>query len=81
MRLMKGSVMFKKRAITVRLNKIEDEEVEVTPCRCKSFEKNADTIRKNLEGLGAKMFLGVCVYMILDTYRQVAVAKAVYHPE
>lgn len=72
--------MLKKRAITVRLNKIEDEDAE-HPCNCKSFEKKADTIRKELEGLGAKMFLGMCIYMILDTYRQVRVAQAVYHPE
>lgn len=40
------------------------------------FERKADHVLSQLEDLGAKMFLGICVYVVLDTFRQVQVAKA-----
>ena len=40
------------------------------------FERRADQVLFRLEDLGAKMFLGVCAYILLDTFRQVKVEHA-----
>lgn len=40
------------------------------------FERKAYIAKRAIESTAAKMFAGVCVYIVLDTYRQVQVAKA-----
>jgi hypothetical protein len=44
------------------------------------FERKVDLTKRAITDLGAKMFLGVCVYIVLDTIRQTQVAKA-YNPQ
>lgn len=67
--------MFKNRAITVKVDKVDKHHTAEKSCDDKTFEEKADIVLHILEGLGVKLFLGVCVYVILDTQRQVAVAK------
>lgn len=68
--------MFKNRTLAVKVVKDEKEkEPEVTCCH-RTFEEKTENVRDNLENLGRKVFLGICIYIVLDTYRQVSVAKA-----
>lgn len=72
--------MLRNRKIVVTLDKKDKDQtsgISIEP----TFERKTEVILRNLEGLGAKMFLGVCIYVILDTRRQVAVANAIYHPD
>lgn len=71
--------MFKNRAITVRLNKVNKDRTVENTCQDKSFEKKAEAILHILEGVGSKLLFGLCVYVVLDTHRQVAVAKVINH--
>lgn len=73
--------MFKNRKLVVKVEKMNDGETVETLVDPRNFERNADIVMRKLESLGAKMFLGICVYIILDTRRQVAVANAIYHQE
>lgn len=68
--------MFKNRAINISVNKSGPDKTTDAPSDPKEFEKKAEIILRKLENLGAKMFLGVCVYVVLDTHRQVAIEKA-----
>ncbi len=68
--------MFKNRQITVKLDKKEKDQTSDNIKDPHVFERSVDIVAHKLEGLGAKMFLGVCVYILLDTHRQVAVEKA-----
>lgn len=67
-----------KRQVTVRMEKKDTKaSTPQDPFVNESlFERKADHILHALESTGAKMFLGVCVYVVLDTIRQVQVAKA-----
>jgi hypothetical protein len=69
-----------RRVLRIRLEK---EPKSTTPETSdeETFEIRADTIRKTIESLGAKMFLGMCIYMLLDTRRQVKVAETIHHPD
>lgn len=67
--------MFRNRKLTVTLDKQNKTAASEAPCT-KEFEKKTDVVLRRLESLGAKMFLGVCVYVMLDTHRQVAVERA-----
>ena len=67
--------MFKNRKITVTVDKKnEDPYSEVIDSI--SFEEKTEVILKKLEQVGKKVFLGICIYVLLDTKRQVAVARA-----
>jgi hypothetical protein len=68
--------MRKKRGFTIKVERADKNTDQETYLDDECFEKKAETIRHNLEGLAAKMFLGVCVYVLLDTHRQVQIAKA-----
>jgi hypothetical protein len=68
--------MFKNRQLTVKLNKVNEDETSMTISNGKTFEEKTAIIKQTLEGLGKKMFIGVCVYVVLDTHRQVAIVKA-----
>ena len=67
--------MFKNRAILVKLDKTNKDVVdEVKDAR--PIEEKAEAILHALEKVAIKAFVGVCIYVVLDTNRQVAVAKA-----
>lgn len=80
MRIIERIVMLKNRQLTVKLDKPNKVQTTETSCDPKAFERKVETVLHNLESIGAKMFLGVCIYVMLDTRRQVAVARAIYHP-
>lgn len=67
-----------KRHLTIRWEK-KNEKVQTARepfVDQMQFENKTDHILSRLESTGAKMFLGVCAYIVLDTFRQVQVAKA-----
>lgn len=69
--------MFKDRELTVKWNKKrKDMTTGDIPGEEDKFEKRADQVLFRIEDLGAKMFLGVCAYILLDTFRQVKVEHA-----
>lgn len=72
--------MFKKRKLVVSLDR-QDKDGTSEPLEPKQFEAKADYVIHKLEGIGGKVFLGFCVYILLDTYRQVQVANAIYQPQ
>lgn len=67
--------MFKNRKITVTVDK-KDKDTDEGPVDPRSFEQKAEVILNKLERFGKMAFLGLCTYVILDTYRQVRVADA-----
>lgn len=67
------------RTLTVKMEKQKKEKNPDTP-ESDDFDDKADKMLFRIEDLGAKMFLGICAYILLDTYRQVKIAKAVHHP-
>jgi hypothetical protein len=69
-------IMFKNRKLTVSFDKQSKNATSENSYGTPEFEKKAEVILHRLESLGAKMFLGVCVYVMLDTHRQVAVERA-----
>ncbi len=73
--------MFRNRALIVKLDKSAKEKTPEAPSDPKDFENKAEIILHKLEALGTKLFIGVCIYVVLDTGRKVAVAKAQNHPE
>lgn len=73
--------MFKNRAITVTVDKKNKDELQEQPEDPAIFEHKADHILRKLEKIGTKVFVGVCIYVILDTVRQVAVAQTIYPQE
>ena len=68
-------MLFRDRELIVRWSRKKDEPTGDNPGE-DNFEKRADQILFRLEDLGAKMFLGVCAYILLDTFRQVRVEHA-----
>lgn len=72
--------MFKKRALIVKLDKAEPknalaEDTDIRPIEIKAGAVTG-TVLKKFEKVGWKVFGCVCVYVLLDTVRQVAVARA-----
>jgi hypothetical protein len=74
----KGVTMFRNRSITIKVNK-EGDSTTTEAADDKSFENKTEVILRALEGIGAKMFLGVVVYVLLDTRRQVAIQNAIHN--
>lgn len=70
--------MFRDRKLTVTVDKVDRGQTPETPPDPEALEKKADMILRKLEKLGKKAFLGLCIYVVLDTNRQVAVARASY---
>ncbi len=68
--------MFKNRKITVTMDKKTKEEDQSTEADPKAFEKKADIVVQRLEALGVQLFVGILIYTIFDTRRQVSVARA-----
>lgn len=42
------------------------------------IEQKAEALLTTFERVGVKIFAGICIYVVLDTHRKVAVAKATY---
>jgi hypothetical protein len=68
--------MFKKHEVRVSVNK-KDPEVPADQDE-KSFEQKVKVIFHQLDKIGVKVFAGICVYVLLDTYRQVEIEKIKY---
>lgn len=68
--------MFKNRKIVVTMDKVNNDQIPATPVDPEAFEKKTEIVLRKLERAGAKVFLGVCVYVMLDTHRSVAIVKA-----
>lgn len=66
----------RKRKLVVSVEKRDKEQS--TDTEVKTFEAKADYVLHKLERVGTKVFVGFCVYILLDTYRQVAVVKSIY---
>lgn len=73
--------MFKKRSLVVRLDKAEpqnalaNDALDIRPIEVKAAAVTGGVLKK-FEKVGWKVFGCVCVYVLLDTVRQVAVARA-----
>jgi hypothetical protein len=70
--------MFKNRAITVTVDKSHKDQNQETPKDPQDFEKKAEFVLNKLGVVGTKVFAGVCIYVLLDTHRKVAIMKAMY---
>jgi len=68
--------MFKNRSVTVKLDRpTKNDNVEEHHDNRPVEEKVAAVLRI-FEKVAVKAFVGVCIYVALDTTRQVAVARA-----
>lgn len=72
--------MFRKRAIKVSLEK-QGKSDPVVKTDETTFEEKAAVVRHILGDVVGKVFIGVAAYVVLDTYRQVSIAKALRDPE
>lgn len=68
--------MFRNRAVLVKLSKTKNNEVVDETVDARPIEVKADAILQSLKKVGWQAFGCVCVYVLLDTFRQVAVARA-----
>jgi hypothetical protein len=68
--------MFKNRKITVTMGKAQKDQFPQEPKDPKEFEKKTEFVLNKLGVIGTKVFVGICIYVLLDTHRQVEVAKA-----
>lgn len=67
--------MFKNRKMTVTLDK-KDKNEELMEFDPEAFEKRVAIVLHHLESVGKKLFIGICVFVVLDTARQVAVEQS-----
>lgn len=65
--------MFKKHEVRVSVNK-KDPEGPADRDE-KSFEQKVKVIFHQLDKIGVKVFAGICVYVLLDTYRKIEIEK------
>jgi len=68
--------MFKNRAVTVKIDRQTKNTVSEQPNDDRPIEEKAKAILQICEKVAVKAFVGVCIYVALDTHRQVAVARA-----
>lgn len=68
--------MFKNRKLTVTVDKKDKNIPPETFESLAAFERKSEIILKKLEYVGVRVFFGVCFLVLLDTHRQVAIAKA-----
>jgi hypothetical protein len=64
------------RGINIRFTKDDTKKTSESSVDEVTFEQRTEYILSSLESIGSKMFLGVCIYMLLDTHRKVSVVKA-----
>jgi len=70
--------MFKKHQLAVKVEKKNNDAPSYT-IDPTSFSRKTAIVLDAIENVGKKVFLGVCIYVLLDTYRQVEVAKNTNH--
>lgn len=68
--------MFKNRKLIVTMDKVDKDQFTEIIKDPQAFEKRTDIVVRKLESVGKKVFAGICIFVILDTYRQVKVAEA-----
>jgi hypothetical protein len=68
-----------KRKLVISVDKRDKEQSDED--KAKNFEAKADYVLHKLEKVGTNVFVGFCVYILLDTYRQVTVIKSIYPPQ
>lgn len=68
--------MFKNRSVNVKLQKDEKTPATKTTTDTRSIEEKTGAILKPLGKFGFKVALCVGAYVLLDTFRQVSVARA-----
>jgi hypothetical protein len=64
----------RKRELRVQVGKVGEYNGSETK-NGRPFEDIADAILDRLESVGAKVFLGLCIYVVLDTYRQTQIER------
>lgn len=72
--------MFRNKKLVVTVDKKDKEATPPAPSNRRDFEQKATFVLHKIESIGKKVFVGVCIYVALDTVRQVSVANA-NHPE
>ena len=72
--------MFKNRSVTVKLDRPTKDTVN-EPHDNRPIEVKVAKVLQTFEKVAVKAFVGVCIYVVLDTHRQVAVARASNHEE
>lgn len=67
-----------RRNVTVNVSRPTRERAETTEPIIDEIrsERRTDYVLSRTEEVALKVFAGVCVYVLLDTFRQVQVAKA-----
>jgi hypothetical protein len=75
--------MFRNRAVLVKLSKTPKDQIAEEPRDKRPVEDKVGAILKKLDKPALKVFGCVCVFVLLDTFRQVQVARAQqpYEPE
>lgn len=70
--------MFKNRDVTVKFTKkdTDDKDVADKPVDAVPLDDKIRKVVKVMRGPAAAAFGAVCVYVLMDTFRQVAVANA-----
>lgn len=67
--------MFRNRKLTLKVEKANDEQTDGSR---QHFEKKTQIVLHELEAVAVKIFIGICAYVVIDTVRQVTVAKTIY---
>lgn len=70
--------MLRDRAIKVTMEKNKEKQTADTEADVKSFEEKTAFVLSSLENLATKAFVGFCIYVVLDTYRQTKIAEVMY---
>lgn len=68
--------MLRNRAMKVTLEKQPKNATPVEPLDTRPIEDKTEAILKKSTKFGARVLAGVCIYVLADTIRQVAVARA-----
>lgn len=70
----KGIIMFKNREFSLRVNKIADHK-NTDETETKVLEDRVALAHTVVKDLVKTIFIGVCAFVVLDTARQVAIAR------
>jgi hypothetical protein len=65
--------MFRNREIKVSVQK--KDPIDKDPEAVLTFQEKAEIVRDCLDGVATKLFLGLCVYIWMDTRRQVKIEQ------
>lgn len=76
MDLTKGHTMFRNRAVLVKLSKTPENETIGEVIDERLIEEKTDALLHSFEKFAIKAFGCLCIYVLVDTVRQVAVARA-----